>query len=78
MNPSVDAFLEKTDKMNEYLNLALSAAAINSFSTVSKDDADALHYLELAHAELIDANLLVYNALDDQIKANTFITLKLE
>jgi len=60
-----------SDTAYDYAKKALAAAAIDSFSSASQDDADAQHYLELAQAEnniiiqdLSDAKIALSNAKD--------------
>ncbi len=50
-----------SDTAYDYAKKALAAAAIDSFSSASNDDADAKHYLELAQAE----NNIITQDLDD-------------
>ena len=65
--------LDKTDNALNYIDLALEAAAVNSFESASDDDLSAKEYLELANAEINqlyvlagEARLLV-NEADDSL-----------
>lgn len=65
----------KMDKIFDYLELALSSAAVNSFESASKDYLDSKNYLELALIEMKDIERLNEEIIELNLNANDDLTL---